>query len=167
MEAGDELSFVWMTQQKPLFSEPVSDPARAAAALSLSPAAVAGAGLPVQVVSCGVPFLFVPLATRMAVDSAVVNTGVLESLLRDTKTGAHGVFLFSTERSADRATAYSRMFAPELGVTEDPATGSASGPLGCYLVRHKIVPPEKAGTMRQPSGRENGTAQPRAYRDWR
>ncbi len=142
-----ELSFVWMTQQKPLFSEPVSDPARAAAALSLSPAAVAGAGLPVQVVSCGVPFLFVPLATRMAVDSAVVNTGVFESLLRDTKTGAHGVFLFSTERSADRATAYSRMFAPELGVTEDPATGSASGPLGCYLVRHKIVPPEKAGTI--------------------
>jgi trans-2,3-dihydro-3-hydroxyanthranilate isomerase len=39
------------------------------------------------------------------------------------------------------------MFAPELGVTEDPATGSASGPLGCYLVRHRIVPPERADAM--------------------
>ena len=39
------------------------------------------------------------------------------------------------------------MFAPELGITEDPATGGASGPLGCYLVRHRMVPPEKADAM--------------------
>ena len=40
------------------------------------------------------------------------------------------------------------MFAPELGVMEDPATGGASGPLGCYLVRHRVVPrPEKANAM--------------------
>ena len=39
------------------------------------------------------------------------------------------------------------MFAPDLGVTEDPATGITSGPLGCYLVRHKIVRPEQAGAM--------------------
>jgi len=42
---------------------------------------------------------------------------------------------------------YSRMFAPDVGVAEDPATGSASGPLGCYLVRHKIVSPAKAGAI--------------------
>ncbi len=57
------------------------------------------------------------------------------------------MFLFSAERAADRATVYSRMFAPDMGVMEDPATGSASGPLGCYLVQHKIVPPAKAGAM--------------------
>jgi trans-2,3-dihydro-3-hydroxyanthranilate isomerase len=39
------------------------------------------------------------------------------------------------------------MFAPDIGVAEDPATGSASGPLGCYLVRHKMVPPDKASAM--------------------
>jgi len=144
---GGELSFVWMTQKTPSFGDPLPEPGRAAAALSLSATAVAGTGLPVQVVSCGVPFLFVPLATRMAVDSIVVNAGMLEALLHETKTGAHGVFVFSAERSSDRATAYSRMFAPGLGVAEDPATGSASGPLGCYLVRHKIVPPERAGSI--------------------
>ena len=144
---NDELSFVWMTQNKPVFSDPVPDPSRAAAALSLPPAAVAATGLPVQVVSCGVPFLFVPLPTRTAVDSIVVDAAALHALLDDTKTGAHGAFVFSTERATDRATAYSRMFAPELGVTEDPATGIASGPLGCYLVRHKIVPHERAGSI--------------------
>jgi len=35
---------------------------------------------------------------------------------------------------------YSRMFAPGLGVPEDAATGGASGPLGCYLVAHELVP---------------------------
>ena len=37
------------------------------------------------------------------------------------------------------STAYSRMFAPSAGVVEDPATGSAAGPLGCYLVKHGLV----------------------------
>src|SRR6266550_3094484 len=47
--------------------------ARAGAALSLPTGAVAGTALPMQVVSCGVPFLFVPLTTRSAVDNASVN----------------------------------------------------------------------------------------------
>jgi trans-2,3-dihydro-3-hydroxyanthranilate isomerase len=54
-----------------------------------------------------------------------------------------GVFVFSPEAGADGATVYSRM----IGAMEDPATGSASGPLGCYLVRYGIVPPDKAGAI--------------------
>ena len=144
---GDDLGFAWMTQALPVFGDPMPDPARTAAALSLSPAAVAGTGLPVQTVSCGVPFLVVALTTRSAVDNVVVNPGLLEELLRATKTPAHGVFVFSAEPGGSRATVYSRMFAPELGVTEDPATGIASGPLGSYLVRHRLVQPDKAGAM--------------------
>lgn len=145
--SGPDLSFAWMTQLPPTFGPPIADRAGPATALSLSPAAVAGSGVPVQVVSCGVPFLFVPLATRRAVDNAVVNAPALERLLESSQPNAHGVFVFSAEPGNDRATVYSRMFAPELGVVEDPATGSASGPLGCYLVRHKMVPPGKAGSM--------------------
>jgi trans-2,3-dihydro-3-hydroxyanthranilate isomerase len=144
---GDDLSFAWMSQAKPVFGQPLANKAGAAAALSLSAPAVAGTGLPVQVVSCGVPFLFVPLTSRAAVDNATIDRGALDDLLESSKSGAHGVFLFSAERGSDRATVYSRMFAPEIGVAEDPATGIASGPLGCYLVRHKVVPPAKAGAM--------------------
>jgi len=145
--SGDDLNFVWMTQSLPTFGAVIPDPARTAAALSLSPAAVAATGQPVQVVSCGVPFLLVPLTTRSAVDSAVVNPGVLDMLFTQVNTKAHGLMVFTTQPGDARATVYSRMFAPETGITEDPATGIATGPLGCYLVRHKIVRPERAGAM--------------------
>jgi trans-2,3-dihydro-3-hydroxyanthranilate isomerase len=144
---GGDLGFAWMTQPLPVFGEPIPDPARTAAALSLSPTAVAGTGLPVQVVSSGVPFLFVPLTARRAVDNVVVNPSLLDTLFNATGTSPNGVFVFSAEPGEPRATVYSRMFAPELGVIEDPATGSASGPLGCYLVRHRIVQPDKSDSM--------------------
>ena len=142
-----DLSFAWMTQHLPIFSEPIADPAGAAAAMGLPQAAVAGTGLPVQVVSCGVPFLIIPLATRRAVDNAASNFEAIDTFFRNARVEASGVFLFSHERGGDKATVYSRMFAPDVGVAEDPATGSASGPLGCYLVRHKVVSPAKAGAI--------------------
>jgi trans-2,3-dihydro-3-hydroxyanthranilate isomerase len=144
---GQGLSFAWMTQPIPTFGEPVPEPGRVASVLGLSEAAVAGSGLPVQVGSCGAPMLFVPLTTRRAVDSAGVDGGALAELFQSATIDAHGVFIFSTERGNDKATVYSRMFAPAVGVPEDPATGGASGPLGCYLVRHRAVPPERAGAM--------------------
>ena len=118
-----------------------------AAALRLRVDALAG-GLPVQTISCGVPYVMVPIATRAAVDQASLDGERYGRFLSD-----HGideriaVYLFTTEHGADGATAYSRMFAPGLGIIEDPATGSACGPLGCYLVRHGIVAPAQAGAM--------------------
>jgi trans-2,3-dihydro-3-hydroxyanthranilate isomerase len=144
---NSDLSFVSMTQQLPLFSKPIADAAGAAGALGLPPAAVAGAGLPVQVVSCGLPYLMIPLATRRAVDNAASSVETIDTFFRAAGVDASGVFLFSHERGGDNATVYSRMFAPEFGVAEDAATGSASGPLGCYLVRHKVVPEAKAGAI--------------------
>jgi trans-2,3-dihydro-3-hydroxyanthranilate isomerase len=144
---GASLGFAWMSQATPTFGDPNGDREAVAAALSISPAAITGTSRPVQVVSCGVPFLFVPLTTRRAVDHARVDASALEALLEKTQPRAHGVFIFSAEPGGDRATVYSRMFAPELGVVEDPATGIASGPLGCYLVRHEMVSSEHAGAM--------------------
>ena len=158
---ADALQFVWMSQLKPTFGDPIRDPARAAAALSLPATAVTAK--PAQVVSCGVPFLFVPLATRRAVDSAALNRAEYGVLVESMSPRPNGVFLFSTEvpgepieRDRKRATVYSRMFAPDLGVGEDPATGSASGPLGCYLVRHEMVKPENAGSIISAQGVKMG-----------
>jgi len=153
--AGDDLSFAWMTQRSPAFDDRHLDPAAAAAALSLSPDAVAATGLPVQVVSCGLPFVFVPLKNRRVVDEAVADARALIALLRSAG-DAQGVFLFSVEPGSDGATVYSRMFAPGLGITEDPATGIASGPLGCYLVRYKLVDPERAAAMLSLQGAKMG-----------
>jgi trans-2,3-dihydro-3-hydroxyanthranilate isomerase len=144
---NDDLSFVWMTQLLPTFGEPVADRGGAAAALRLPPASVSGTGLPVQMVSCGLPFLFVPLASRRAVDNASLDADAYDRFRRAAALDELPIFLFSAESGSDKATVYSRMFAPGYGITEDSATGGASGPLGCYLVRNKVVTPEKAGAM--------------------
>ncbi len=137
--SGSRLAFAWMTQRNPGFGPTIDDSARVAAALGLREDDVRAAGLPVQQVSCGMPFVFVPLATREAVDRAVPDTRVLD----------FEAYLFTTDRSGatDSATTYSRMFAPLLGVYEDPATGGASGPLGSYLVRHSLVSDEQARSI--------------------
>ncbi len=66
------------------------------------------------------------------------------------------VFVFTNEVEHEGSTVHSRMFAPSLGITEDPATGAASGPLGCYLVRYGLVKDEAAGDITSEQGIEMG-----------
>ena len=153
---GEELGFVWMTQLGPTFDAPAADLAGAAAVLRLPVESVAGTGLPVQVVSCGVPFLFVPLNTRRAVDSAILDADAWESFRRNAVIDDVPIFLFSPEAGADNGTVYSRMFAPGAGILEDPATGGACGALGCYLLQNKLVTPERAGAMLNVQGVKMG-----------
>ena len=144
---GERPTFAWMTQQNPVFGPVVADVAAAARGVGHDADAVLATGLPVQEVSCGVPFVFIPLATRAQVDAALPNLSAFDTLCAAAGVDNHAMFVFSREPGPDGATVYSRMFAPGLGVFEDPATGAASGPLGCYLVKHGVVPPERAGTI--------------------
>ena len=142
----DTLAFAWMTQLRPTFGGVVSDRRGVATAIGLGPADLAST-CPVQVVSCGVPFLFVPLESRRAVDAVTVDRKALAQCSRDAGVDELPTFFFTTEGEADPAaaqTVYSRMLAPGFGIVEDPATGGASGPLGCYLLHHKIVSPDGA-----------------------
>ncbi|MBI4264989.1 MAG: PhzF family phenazine biosynthesis protein [Acidobacteria bacterium] len=138
-DENGRLRFAWMTQPNPVFDPPVDDRAGAAAALGLS-AGDLDAGLPVQQVSCGVPYMLVPLRDRGAVDRAELDPAASRAcMLANAMNPAACFFLFSVSTDRSTETAYSRMFAPGFGITEDPATGSAAGPLGCYLVRHGVV----------------------------
>jgi trans-2,3-dihydro-3-hydroxyanthranilate isomerase len=134
---GGELRFAWMTQLNPTFGPALDARETVAATLGLG-AADLDPDLPVQRVSCGVPFLLVPLRSRDAVDRAVSDAAAFRRL-----SSAAGIdlpiFLFAVLPPGSPETVYSRMFAPEFGIVEDPATGGASGPLGCYLVRHRLV----------------------------
>jgi trans-2,3-dihydro-3-hydroxyanthranilate isomerase len=143
---GGDLDFVWMTQLRPDVVNAFVDTALVARSLGL-PAESLMTNLPIQVVSCGLPYVIVPVKTRRDVDAAVLDLQAYEELMSRTPGIDGGVFLFSPESGPDEATVYSRMFAPAHGVLEDPATGSASGPLGCYLVRHALVIPDRAGSM--------------------
>jgi trans-2,3-dihydro-3-hydroxyanthranilate isomerase len=133
------LAFAWMTQKLPQFGPVIEDRAALAAAIGVDLADLVS-DLPAQVVSCGVPFLFVPLVTREAVDRVELDRRALLKC----SVGINESFFFTTEGDE---TVYSRMLAPGFGIAEDPATGGASGPLGCYLLHYKLVSAEAARSM--------------------
>jgi trans-2,3-dihydro-3-hydroxyanthranilate isomerase len=142
---GDGLGFAWMTQSTPAFGPVFDDRAAASAAIGLRTADL-DQDLPVQEVSCGVPYVIVPLRDRHAVDRAVPDTAAFRRFM-STASLQSAIYVFSVEPAGSAETAYSRMFAPESGIIEDPATGSACGPLGCYLVQHGVVDARAAQQM--------------------
>ena len=84
-----------------------------------------------EVVSCGVPFLFVPARRIHDIRNIRFRRDVWERALQDF--GTTHVFAFTQETEFSCFTVHSRMFAPALGISEYPATGAASDPRGCYL----------------------------------
>jgi trans-2,3-dihydro-3-hydroxyanthranilate isomerase len=119
----------WLTTPPVRFDATI-DRDLAAKMLGLEAGAVR-ADVPSQIVGAGSPFLYIALRDRDCVDRAVLD----EALLRNT-TGLEGaivgVYLFAQTVEG----AYARMFAPMSGIAEDPATGSATGPLYAFLARY-------------------------------
>ena len=129
--------FIEMRQPLPIFGPRVEDLQAVAEMLSIEPEEIAAMNLPLEVVSCGVPFLYVPVRSLRAVRDIRFRIDVWESKLKTI--APPEVFVFTRETEFAGSTVHSRMFAPGMGIWEDPATGGASGPLGCYLVRHGVV----------------------------
>jgi trans-2,3-dihydro-3-hydroxyanthranilate isomerase len=139
--ADRTLSFAWMTQPLPTFGGHIEDKATLATALNIEPRDLVQ-DLPAEFVSCGVPYVFVPLTTRQAVDRVAVNRTAYVACLSAAGIEDVPVFPFTLDRTgaAGDEIVYSRMLAPGFGIAEDPATGSANGPLGCYLAVHSALP---------------------------
>ena len=144
---------IWMRQPLPKFGPRFKDPQLIAEMLSIEPDAIESAW-PIEAVSCGVPFLFVPLKSLAAMRAIRFRLDVWERILGDF--GVSEVFVFTKETELAGSSVHSRMFAPALGVWEDPATGGASGPLGCYLVRHKVFGESKDSEFTSEQGIEMG-----------
>ncbi len=122
-----------MSQPLPQFGLEFPNRAVIAEMLSLEPDEV-DPDYPLQVVSCGVPFLYVPLKNLAAIRRAKLRLDLWEQQLKDF--ASPHLFLFTTETELKNSAVHCRMFAPALGIVEDPATGAASGPLGCYLAKY-------------------------------
>lgn len=138
-EAG-QVERVVMTQPKPEFLGPVEeteDLYKVAGALGLSKHVIADTKWPVEVVSTGLPVMIVPVRTLTAVRSIRPDASAIMDLCR--RFGANGIMVFTTVTVEPSATVHTRMFAPSIGILEDPATGSASGALGAYLVQNGVV----------------------------
>jgi trans-2,3-dihydro-3-hydroxyanthranilate isomerase len=145
--SGGALSFVWMTQPLPSFDAEIENRGAFASAVGVEVGDFAH--LPIQVVSCGVAFVFVPLTSRRAVDAVSIDRRALTRAFADAGRTQLPMFFFTTDRTGAQAdeTVYSRMLAPAFGITEDPATGSASGPLGSYLLHHGVINASQARSV--------------------
>src|SRR5436305_3430762 len=126
-----------MTQPLPIVKGTITDVSALAKALSLDAAEIESTGLPVEAIYNGLTVIIVPLASLAAVKRIKADAGALERISNEM--GAQTMLTFARETERASMTVHGRVFAPAAGVIEDAATGSANGPLGFYLVRHRVV----------------------------
>lgn len=135
-----QVSRVVMTQPQPQFVGTVDDTEdlyKVAGSLGISKPVIVETKWPLEVVSTGLPVLIVPVRTLTAVRSIEANDDAIVDLC--SRFGTNGIMVFTTVTVEPFATVHARMFAPSIGISEDPATGSAGGALGAYLVHHGVV----------------------------
>jgi trans-2,3-dihydro-3-hydroxyanthranilate isomerase len=126
-----------MEQAAPRFGSTAAQPATLASALGLK-ADDLHTDVPAQVVDTGAAHLLVAAVDRNAVDCAQPNASALRAELQAVR--GQGCYLYSLDPPSRNATAYTRFFNPTVGIWEDPATGSAAGPLASHLVARGVIP---------------------------
>jgi trans-2,3-dihydro-3-hydroxyanthranilate isomerase len=104
-----------------------------------------------QLASAGNPIIFIPVRDKSVVDQAWLDMSGLRAIQ---PAGGEPVCIFVFTPTAEGA--YSRMFAPELGVIEDPATGSATGPLAAFMLKYGLTPRDKASRFLSEQGTKMG-----------
>jgi trans-2,3-dihydro-3-hydroxyanthranilate isomerase len=106
---------------------------------------------PAEVVSTGLPFLIVPITSQRALSETKINPSILETVAQEVDTSLIALFTMDgMEGNRIRA----RVFAPFHGVPEDPATGSAAGCFGAYLIKHGLIKGEPVTTVEIEQGLE-------------
>jgi PhzF family phenazine biosynthesis protein len=134
-----KLEKIIMQQEAPVAGRQLSSLGALAKALGLDTEEIAAEVVPCQVVSTGAAHLLVPIRDREAVDRISPDAKQLFDLLNEV--GGEGCYVFSLDPLQPETTAYARFFNPTVGISEDPATGTAAGPLAAHLVAHGLAQP--------------------------
>ena len=128
-----------MTQGKIEFEESLDDKIRVRiiAALNISVSDVDNR-CPIQIVSTGHSKVLLGINSSSLLDNLQPNFSELAEISKEIKCNGYFVFTFDTNDS--EILTKGRMFTPAIGINEDPVTGNANGPLGAYIVKHKLAP---------------------------
>lgn len=109
---------------------------------------------PIEVISTGNPTALIGIKSQERLNSLKPD---IEKLVRIAKViHCTSYYVFTLDPSDSAFLVFGRVFAPTIGIDEDPATGTANGPLGNYLVRHKLV--ELKGQTLEYKARQGGLA---------
>jgi len=92
---------------------------------------------PVQIASTGHSKVMIGIKSRVKLNDLTPNFSGLADISK--QINCNGFFVFTFDSDDQEILTYGRMFAPAIGINEDPVTGNANGPLGGYLIKNKIV----------------------------
>lgn len=92
---------------------------------------------PIQIVSTGHSKVMIGIKSRTKLNTLTPNYFELAEISKIIK--CNGYFIFTFDTANKDVLTCGRMFAPAVGINEDPVTGNANGPLGAYLVHYKLV----------------------------
>ncbi len=140
---GETLTRVMMEQARPKFRKAAVEPRQIARILGIRAAHITKSGLPLALVSTGLWSLKVPVTGRKVLESIRLDRHSLAELGHSLKFETCCVFCFDTVDKENFV--HQRVFCPQVGIEEDPATGTASGSLGAYLARHGVIDPGPDG----------------------
>ncbi|MFA6941356.1 MAG: PhzF family isomerase [Clostridiaceae bacterium] len=91
----------------------------------------------IQIVSTGHSKVMVGIKSIETLNTLQPNYDALSKLSKIIK--CNGYYVFTVNSQDSDILIHGRMFAPAIGINEDPVTGNANGPLGAYLVHHNLV----------------------------
>ncbi len=134
VEVDVRAASAWMQMLPPVFGREVADRAGVARAAGLEPEDLAD-DLPIVSVSTGIPHLMVPVRDESALRRAERVDRLCGPVCADAE-DAESLYLFAVRGDHD---VMARMFDRFPSIGEDPATGSAAGPLGAYLSTHGLA----------------------------
>lgn len=142
---------IWMHQRDAQFGEPIDGAllSKLLKALGLAREDLMF-NVPVQVVCTGHSKVLVPVRSRSRIATLTPALGLLSDLSREI--GCNGFYPFTLDQPEPEHLSHGRMFAPAIGIDEDPVTGNASGCLGAYLLHHRVVAPNATGELRFTAG---------------
>ncbi|NVK35415.1 MAG: PhzF family isomerase [Rhodobacteraceae bacterium] len=110
--------------------------------------------LPVQIVTTGHSKVMVPLTSQATINHLNPDYEILSALSREI--GCNGFFAFSIDGNEEQIETNGRMFAPAIGIQEDPVTGNANGPAGAYLWNYGYLPKHRETTYPGHQGKAMG-----------
>lgn len=91
----------------------------------------------IQIVSTGHSKVMIGIKSIETLNTLHPNYDALSKLSKII--GCNGYYVFTIDSKENDILIHGRMFAPAIGINEDPVTGNANGPLGAYLVHHNLV----------------------------
>jgi len=152
-----EVDKVVTVQKPPIFGQTYEDTELVAEALSLETSDFMLDKAPIQLVSTGLPWLIVTVRNRKAVERAAANASVFTEVVKPLPKNVVDIYVTCLEPMMKTSTTHSRAFSlVSKAIVEDPATGSASGCLGAYLVEKQLIPVKTVTNITNEQGYEIG-----------